>query len=80
MYDAAVQYVRAGLSNGALPVFGVANYTEDGSGKVLTQGQEAGRDQGHSTLDIMLSGFIAQQVYNQGDDLFAEYGNEILNV
>ena len=79
MYDAAVQYVRAGPSNGALPVFGVANYTEDGSGKVLTQGQEAGRDQGHSTLDIMLWGVIAQQAYNQGDDLFAEYGNEILN-
>lgn len=82
MYDAAVRYVRAGPSNGALPVFGVANYTEEdgsGSGKVLTQGQEAGRDQGHATLDIMLLGVVAQQAFNQGDDLFDEYGNEILN-
>jgi hypothetical protein len=79
MYDNAVNYVRTGPSNGALPVFGIANYTESGSGKILTQGQEAGRDQGHATLDIMLLGVIAQQVYNQGDDMFATYSNEILN-
>lgn len=79
MYDDAVNYVRTGPSNGALPVFAIANYTESGSGKVLTQGQEAGRDQGHSTLDAVLFGVIAQQAYNQGDDLFAEYSNEILN-
>lgn len=79
MYDYALNYVRTGPSNGALPVFAVANYTESGSDKVLTQGQEAGRDQGHSTLDLVLLGVIAQQAFNQGDDLFAEYNNEILN-
>mgnify|MGYP002717931559 FL=1 len=79
MYDYALNYVRTGPSNGALPVFAIANYTEPGSNKVLTQGQEAGRDQGHSTLDMMLLGVIAQQAFNQGDDLFAEYSNEILN-
>ncbi|KAJ5630809.1 uncharacterized protein N7484_010909 [Penicillium longicatenatum] len=79
MYDYALNYVRNGPSNGALPVFGIANYTEPCSEKTLTQGQEAGRDQGHSTLDIVLLGVIAQQAYNQGDDLFATYGNEILN-
>lgn len=79
MYDNAVSYVRTGPSNGALPVFGIANYTESGTGKALTQGQEAGRDQGHSTLDAVLFGVIAQQAYNQGDDLFAEYSNELLN-
>ncbi|KAJ6191330.1 hypothetical protein N7519_001351 [Penicillium mononematosum] len=79
MYDYALNYVRTGLSNGALPVFAIANYTEPGSNKVLTQGQEAGRDQGHSTLDMVLLGVIAQQAFNQGDDLFAEYSNEILN-
>ncbi|KAF4767336.1 hypothetical protein HAV15_009289 [Penicillium sp. str.  len=79
MYDYALNYVRTGPSNGALPVFAVANYTESGSDKVLTQGQEAGRDQGHSTLDLVLLGVIAQQAFNQGDDLFAEYSNEILN-
>lgn len=79
MYDNAVNYVRTGPSNGALPVFAVANYTETGTGKVLTQGQEAGRDQGHATLDMTLLGVIAQQVYNQGDDMFATFSNEILN-
>lgn len=79
MYDYALDYVRNGPSNGALPVFAIANYTERGSGKTLTQGQEAGRDQGHATLDLALLGIIAQQAYNQGDDLFATYSNEILN-
>lgn len=79
MYDYALDYVRTGPSNGALPVFAIANYTEEGSNKVLTQGQEAGRDQGHSTLDMVLFGIVAQQAYNQGDDLFAEFSNEILN-
>jgi len=79
MYDNAIDYVRTGPSNGALPVFAIANYTESETGKLLTQGQEAGRDQGHSTLDAVLFGIIAQQAYNQGDDLFAEYSNEILN-
>ncbi|KAJ5598305.1 hypothetical protein N7537_008389 [Penicillium hordei] len=79
MYDYALNYVRTGPSNGAFPVFAVANYTESGSDKILTQGQEAGRDQGHSTLDMVLLGIIAQQAFNQGDDLFAEYSNEILN-
>ncbi|CAI7567240.1 unnamed protein product [Penicillium pancosmium] len=79
MYKNAVNYVRTGPSNGALPVFAIANYTESGSSKILTQGQEAGRDQGHSTLDAVLLGVVAQQAYNQGDDLFAEYSNEILN-
>jgi hypothetical protein len=81
MYDYALNYFRSGPSNGALPVFAIANYTvtESGSDKILTQGQEAGRDQGHATLDMALLGIIAQQAYNQGDDLFSTYRNEILN-
>ncbi|KAJ5301720.1 hypothetical protein PENANT_c002G02390 [Penicillium antarcticum] len=79
MFDYGIDYVCTGPSNGALPVFSVANYTEAGTCKTLTQGQEAGRDQGHSTLDIMLWGVIAQQAYNQGIDLFAEHENKILN-
>ncbi|KAI6914788.1 chondroitin AC/alginate lyase [Hortaea werneckii] len=79
MYDHARDYVLHGESNGALPFFSIANYTEEGSGKLLMQGQEAGRDQGHTLLDFALLGVIAQQGYNQGDDLFAAYSNEILN-
>lgn len=79
MYDHAITYLLTGPSTGALPVFSIANYTEEGSGKILMQGQEAGRDQGHALLDFAILGVIAQQGYNQGDDLFSTYGNEILN-
>jgi hypothetical protein len=68
-----------GAGNGALPNFAVANFTEEGTGKTLTQGQEAGRDQGHATLDFALLGVIAQQGFNQGNDLFATYESMILN-
>ncbi|KAI0102961.1 GPI anchored protein-like protein [Nemania sp. FL0031] len=84
MYDYAVNYFINGLpdgvvANGALPFFSIANFTEEGSGKILMQGQEAGRDQGHSLLDVALLGVIGQQGYNQGVDLYAPYGNGILN-
>lgn len=79
MFNNAVNYFKTGPSNGALPVFSIANFTEPGSDKVLMQGQEAGRDQGHATLDFMLLGVVAQQAYNQAVDLFATYSDEILN-
>lgn len=79
MCDKAVNYVRTGPSNSALSAYAVDNYTKTGTGKVLTQGQEAGRDQGHATLDMALLGVIAQQVYNQGDGMLATFSIEILN-
>ncbi|KAK7413926.1 hypothetical protein QQX98_007193 [Neonectria punicea] len=84
MYDFAVEYFKNGppggvVSNGALPFFSIANFTEEGSGKTLMQGQEAGRDQGHALLDFALLGVIGQQGYNQGVDLYATFGNQILN-
>lgn len=53
-------------------------HTEASSGKPLGQGQEAGRDQGHSLLDFAELGVLAQQAYNQGEDLFALNNNLIL--
>lgn len=84
MYNFAVNYFKHGpadgaVANGALPFFSIANYTEEGSNKRLMQGQEAGRDQGHALLCFALLGVIGQQGYNQGVDLFAVFGNEILN-
>lgn len=75
MYDYATNYFIAGDGMGAMPNFIVANHTEEGSGKILAQSQEAGRDQGHATLDIALLGVILQQGYNQGNDLFALMSN-----
>lgn len=85
MYNWAVETFLNGLPdssvviNGALPYFSIANFTEEGSGKTLMQGQEAGRDQGHATLCFALLGVIGQQGYNQGVDLYGAYGNQILN-
>jgi hypothetical protein len=78
MYNEAVNYFKNGGGNGALPRAIWKLHTEAGSGKSLGQNQEAGRDQGHATLDFSLLGVIAQQSYNQGDDLFALLNNRIL--
>ena len=84
MYNYAVDYFLNGpkggaVANGALPFYSIANYTEEGSGKVLMQNQEAGRDQGHALLTVALLGVIGQQGRNQGVDLYGAFGNEILN-
>ncbi|OCK87743.1 chondroitin AC/alginate lyase [Cenococcum geophilum 1.58] len=70
MYDEAITYFKTGAGNGALTKAIWITYSEAGSGKKLGQGQEAGRDQGHSTLDFALLGQLAQQSWSQGDDLF----------
>jgi len=75
MYEYGKNYFLNGDGRGAINNFIYKNYTESGSGKILSQGQEAGRDQGHATLDISLLGVVMQQGYNQGDDLFATLGD-----
>ncbi|KAL2842518.1 chondroitin AC/alginate lyase [Aspergillus pseudoustus] len=74
----AVNYFKSGVGMGALNNAIWTIHTEDTSGKHLGQVQEAGRDQGHSLLDIALLGVIGQQAYNQGEDLFALEDNQIL--
>ncbi|KAH8680796.1 chondroitin AC/alginate lyase [Xylariales sp. PMI_506] len=74
----ALDYFKDGQGNGALNKAIWITYTESGSGKTLGQGQEAGRDQGHATLDFALLGAFAQQAYNQGVDLFGYLHNLIL--
>ncbi|RYO63566.1 hypothetical protein AA0116_g3972 [Alternaria tenuissima] len=84
MYNYAIDYFTNGpsdgaVANGALPFFSIANFTEEGSGKTLMQGQEAGRDQGHALFCIMLLGVIGRQGYSQGLDTFGLFGRQILN-
>ncbi|KAF7518446.1 hypothetical protein G7054_g13455 [Neopestalotiopsis clavispora] len=86
MFDYAVDYFMNGLpggvvANGALPFYSIANFTEEGSsgGKILMQGQESGRDQGHAGLSTMLTGMVAQLGFNQGVDLFDVFEREILH-
>lgn len=78
MYNEATTYFKSGAGNGALAKAIWKLYTESGSDKSLGQNQEAGRDQGHATLDFSLLGVVAQQAYNQGDDLFGLMSNRIL--
>lgn len=80
-FDWVVDYFYNGWGHGTVgngTNFIIANFTESGSSKALSQGQEAGRDQGHATLDFTLAGVLAQQAYNQGTDLYADVGNAFL--
>jgi hypothetical protein len=74
----AITYFKSGGGNGAIEKFIWKLYTESGSSKSLGQGQEAGRDQGHATLDFSLVGVLTQQAYNQGQDLFGYLSNRLL--
>ncbi|KAJ0419403.1 chondroitin AC/alginate lyase [Aspergillus carlsbadensis] len=77
--DQAITYFKEGEGNGALANAIWTIHEEEGSGgKPLGQGQEAGRDQGHALLDFGLLGVLAQQAYNQGEDLYELNDNRIL--
>lgn len=76
MYNEAITYFKSGVGNGNINNAIWILYTVGGEN--LGQGQEAGRDQGHATLDFSLLGSLAQMAYNQGDDLFGYESNRIL--
>lgn len=77
-YEFGIEYFMNGTGNGGI-MNAVTNLVEEpGTGRTLGQGQESGRDQGHSALDWQLMGVIGQQAWNQGDDLFGYADNRIL--
>lgn len=78
MADEAINYFKTGAGNGAIEKAIWKTYSESSSGKILGQNQEAGRDQGHATLDFALLGALAQQAWGQGEDLFGYLDNLIL--
>jgi len=75
MYNEAVSYFKSGLGNGNIEQ--LVYYMHPG---YLGQGQESGRDQGHSSLNVALLGVFCQMAYNQGDDLFACQNNRVLSL
>ncbi|GAP88560.1 putative GPI anchored protein [Rosellinia necatrix] len=77
-FDEANDYFQNGEGNGALEKAIWITYNVSDPEDVLGQGQEAGRDQGHATLDFALLGVIGQQAYNQDVDLFGLLSNRIL--
>ncbi|KAK2763061.1 hypothetical protein FQN54_009694 [Arachnomyces sp. PD_36] len=74
-FDEAINYFESGAGNGQANNF--IWELHDVDGKILGQGQEAGRDQGHATLDFSLVGVFMQMAYNQGVDLF-EYDDNLI--
>lgn len=78
LFDYAVDYFKTGEGNGAINNAITNIVKEPGTGTLMGQPQEAGRDQGHTALDIQLFGVIAQQAWNQGEDLYAYNSSRIL--
>lgn len=78
IWNEAIEYFKSGLGMGAIENAIWTLHTENGTGKVLGQGQEAGRDQGHAILDFALLGVIGQQAYSQGVDLWGYLDNRLL--
>lgn len=73
LYNEAVAYFKTGMGNGAMDK--AVYYIHPGN---LGQWQEAGRDQGHTTLGIALMGPICEMAWNQGDDLYGYDNNRFL--
>lgn len=78
MIDSAINYFKTADGMGAIENAIWEIHEEEGSGKRLGQNQEAGRDQGHATLVFALISVLAQQSYNQGEDLFDYLDQRIL--
>ncbi|WP_448700586.1 RICIN domain-containing protein [Mucilaginibacter sp. AW1-3] len=74
-FNQAINYFKTGIGNGNIDrtVF----FVHPGN---LGQNQEAGRDQGHATLDISLEGAFCQMAFNQGVDLFSYETNKVLGL
>lgn len=73
LYNEALTYFKTGAGNGAMDK--AVYYVHPGN---LGQWQEAGRDQGHTTLGIALMGPICEMAWNQGDDLYGYDNNRFL--
>lgn len=73
IYNEAVSYYMNGEGNGSL-----LNAMPYVYGNGLAQWQEAGRDQGHTTLGISLCGSINEMAWSQGMDFYGLADNRLL--
>lgn len=77
-WDFVIDYFKSGTGNGCINL-AVSNLVEEpGTGTMMGQGQESGRDQGHSALDQQMLGVVGYQAWSQGVDLFAYNNSRIL--
>lgn len=72
MINEAILFYKSGNQPGCI-LLGVpfVHQDPDGTGVMLGQCNESGRDQGHATLCAAMLGIFCQMAYNVGDDLFA---------
>ena len=75
IYNEALNYFKTGVGNGNIEQ--TVYFMHPG---YLGQGQEEGRDQGHSGLEVSLLGVFCSMTYNQGDDMFAYENNRVLSL
>lgn len=78
LWDFGVDYFKTGEGNGCINNAVTNIVTDPESGASLGQGQESGRDQGHSALDWQMLGVVGQQAWNQGEDLFGYNDSRLL--
>jgi fibronectin type 3 domain-containing protein/regulation of enolase protein 1 (concanavalin A-like superfamily) len=71
----ALNYFYNGIGNGCIER--TVNHIHPGH---LGQGQEAGRDQGHATLNVAELATLCQMAWNQGVDLFGYQNNRVLSL
>ncbi|MGB8353061.1 MAG: alginate lyase family protein [Chthoniobacteraceae bacterium] len=73
IYEEGIRYAKQGKGMGSI---GNAIYYVHPDG--LGQWQEAGRDQGHTTMGIGIMGAICEMAWKQGDDLYGYDNNRFL--
>lgn len=75
IYERALNYFKTGKGNGSFYHTMPYVFEEDGG---LVQWQESVRDQGHTTLGIVLAGVIMETAWNQGDNLYDMSDNRFM--
>jgi fibronectin type 3 domain-containing protein len=75
IYNEALNYFKTGVGNGNIEQTVYTLFPG-----YLGQGEEEGRDQGHSGLEVSLLGVFCSMAYNQGDDMFAYENNRVLSL
>ena len=78
IYEQALYYFKNGKGNGSF--YHTMPYVLEENGEELVQRQESVRDQGHTTLGLVLAGVICETAWNQGEEVpsswyFRAYGN-----
>ncbi|MEY8515803.1 LamG-like jellyroll fold domain-containing protein [Lachnospiraceae bacterium 29-84] len=74
IYERALDYYKTGKGNGS--IYHTMPYVFEEEG--LAQWQESVRDQGHTTLGLVLCGVICETAWNQGDDLYGLSDNRFM--